>query len=264
MKEEEIRPKTVFDEYIRLATLDVAIFFQNIDRESINCYACDSRGNFAFAKSGFNYDVCPNCSSIYVNPRPSMSTFSKYYTESESAKYWATTYYKETAEARREKIWKPKAQSILALLNKYAKQESNVYDIGGGYGIFAEEMTRLNIDVTLIEPSPFLATICREKGLKVIQLFLEDIEIENLANTSKTFVSFELFEHLHNPETFLKKMFHLMEPDDFFIFTTLSGSGVDIQALWNHSKSIMPPYHLNFFNPYSVKLFITERSYNAW
>jgi hypothetical protein len=43
-----------------------------------------------------------------------------------------------------------------------------------------------------------------------------------------------------------------------FIFTTLSGIGIDIQGLWEDSKSVSPPHHLNFFNPYSVKI-LTER-----
>lgn len=47
-----------------------------------------------------------------------------------------------------------------------------------------------------------------------------------------------------------------MSSGDLFIFTTLSGTGVDIQALWEDSKSVMPPHHLNFFNPYSVRLLL--------
>ena len=43
---------------------------------------------------------------------------------------------------------------------------------------------------------------------------------------------------------------------DLFIFTTLSGTGVDIQGLWKDSKSVSPPHHLNFFNPYSIKILV--------
>ena len=50
-----------------------------------------------------------------------------------------------------------------------------------------------------------------------------------------------------------------MGNDDLFVFTTLSGTGADIQLLWENSKSISPPHHLNFFNPYSIKL-ILERT----
>jgi len=33
---------------------------------------------------------------------------------------------------------------------------------------------------------------------------------------------------------------------------------VDIQALWEDSKSVSPPHHLNFLNPKSVNLLLTR------
>ena len=48
-----------------------------------------------------------------------------------------------------------------------------------------------------------------------------------------------------------------MQPGDLFLFTTLSGMGIDIQSLWNESNSISLQ-HLNFFNPKSVR-FMIER-----
>jgi hypothetical protein len=39
MKEQEICPKKVFDEYMRLAALDVDIFFGNSSRQPVICYA---------------------------------------------------------------------------------------------------------------------------------------------------------------------------------------------------------------------------------
>ena len=47
-----------------------------------------------------------------------------------------------------------------------------------------------------------------------------------------------------------------MRSGDLFIFTTLAGTGLDIQALWEGSKSVSPPHHLNFLNPHSVKLLL--------
>ena len=69
-------------------------------------------GNYAFDKNNFSYSECSNCDTLFVNPRPSAKSFNEYYTSAPSTKYWATTFYKKTAEARREKIWKPKAKMI--------------------------------------------------------------------------------------------------------------------------------------------------------
>lgn len=257
MKEEEIRPQRIFDEYLRLAREDTVTYFENVERENGNCPACNREGEPAFVKYGFDYEICPNCRSLFVNPRPVAGAFSKYYTESPSSKYWATTFYKETADARREKLWKPKARLVLDTLNRYGAGQHTIVDIGGGYGLFAEEIRDLCGQAPIvIEPGPHLAEVCREKSLTVIQKFLEQVEAADLPTEPKAFVSFELFEHLHDPAKFLERLKGLMASGDLFIFTTLSGSGVDIQALWEESKSVTPPHHLNFLNPRSTALLL--------
>lgn len=257
MKEEEIRPQVVFDEYLRLAQEDTATYFEHAKREIGNCPACEEEGAPAFTKNGFSYQTCPACQTLFVNPRPLAEAFSKYYTESPSSRFWATTFYKETAEARREKLWKPKARLVRDTLDRYGAEQHTVVDIGGGYGLFAEVMRELYGQApVIIEPGPLLAAACREKSLQVIQKFLEQVELGELPHGPKAFVSFELFEHLHNPARFLEQLNALMAPGDLFVFTTLSGRGVDIQALWEDSKSVSPPHHLNFFNPRSIALLL--------
>ena len=256
MIEEEIRPAAIFDEYLRLAEIDSREYFDNARRDRILCPACGQHGELSFVKSGFAYELCGECKTLFVSPRPEAAAFAKYYTEAPSSKYWATTFYKRTAEARREKLWKPKARIVADLLARYsaAGQASSVIDVGGGYGLFAEEFRTLtDRDPLIIEPGPHLASACREKGLRVVEKFLEDVIPDELPEGSRSLVSFELFEHLHDPLRFLQAIVRLMSPGDLFIFTTLSGAGVDIQTLWEHSKSVSPPHHLNFFNPASIR-----------
>jgi hypothetical protein len=258
VSENEIRPQDIFNEYLKLATVDVENYFFKSPFTKINCPACGEKGDFYLHKKGFNYDKCSNCFTIYVNPRPDKESFDRYYTDSPSTKFWATNFYKKTEQARREKLWKPKSKLVLDLINSEVKNSDvveYVIDIGGGYGIFAEEFSKLSvIKPIIIEPSVHLSEICRKKGLEVIQKFIEDIKPEELPADKKCFVSFELFEHLHDPGVFLDQVYSLMEEKDLFIFTTLSGTGVDIQVLKEHSKSISPPHHLNFFNPQSVEI----------
>lgn len=256
MNEEEIRPAAIFDEYLRLAEIDSEVYFGNARRDRILCPACSQVGEPSFVKSGFAYELCGRCRTLFVSPRPEATAFGRYYTEAPSSKYWATTFYKLTAEARREKLWKPKARIVADLLARYAVagEKSTVIDVGGGYGLFAEEFRTLtNRDPLVIEPSPHLAAACRKRGLRVVEKFLEDVIPGDLPGGSKSLVSFELFEHLHDPLRFLQAIVRLMSPGDLFVFTTLSGAGVDIQTLWEHSKSVSPPHHLNFFNPASIR-----------
>ena len=264
MKEEEIRPSKIFDEYLRLAQQDAKTYFGGVEVFFGKCPACNSVADFAFSKYGFSYETCPHCETLFVNPRPVASAFTKYYTESPSSKFWASSFYKETAEARREKLWKPKARLILDTLKKFGSDKYSLVDVGGGFGLFAEEMRLLTGEAPIvIEPSPDLAAACRERSLQVVEKFLEDVAPEDLPTGTKAFVSFELFEHLHDPSVFLSKLMQLMYSGDLFIFTTLSGSGVDIQALWEDSKSVMPPHHLNFLNPRSVEILLNRLGFES-
>ena len=254
MKESEIRPKNIFDEFLRLAKLDTETYFANSNREKIMCPACGAVGKHSFQKDNFDYSECLKCRTLYVNPRPIMDSFANYYTNSPSSKFWATTFYLETAEVRREKIWKPKANMIKEIIDKQDIENFQIIDIGGGYGIFAEEMQKITEqDVIIIEPAPHLAEVCRNKGFKVVEKFLEDVSVIDMPEKLKCFVSFELFEHLYSPEIFLTNLNKLMKPNELFVFTTLSGMGLDIQVLWENSPSVSPPHHLNFFNPLSVQ-----------
>ena len=55
--------------------------------------------------------------------------------------------------------------------------------------------------ITIIEPNNQLASICQKK-FNVIKKYIEDISKRDLSNNTKFYVSFELFEHLHDPKIF--------------------------------------------------------------
>ena len=264
MKEIDIRPKKIFDEYLLLAKKDIKSFFLDVKCMEINCPSCNSIGVHSFKKDDFDYCECKQCRTLYVNPRPVEKAFADYYINSSSSKFWATTFYKETEDIRREKIWKPKAKMILDKLKEQNILDCPIIDIGGGYGIFAEEMQKISSQpVTIIEPNPLFAKVCRKKGFQVVEEFLENVLVSDLPKGQKCFVSFELFEHLHSPIVFLNHLNNLMQPNDLFIFTTLSGAGLDIQVLWEKSPSVSPPHHLNFFNSYSIKMILKKTGFKC-
>lgn len=259
--EEEIRPEKIFAEYLELTNKDVNTYFSNSPKVEIPCPACGGGGHVWAEKSGFSYKQCDTCITIYVSPRPAREAFDNYYTDSPSTKFWATTFYKVTEAARREKLWKPKAQMIKATIeqNQLDSKIETVVDIGGGYGVFDEELKKImNINTIIIEPSMHLAQICRDKGLLVIEKFMEDLLPGELPVGRKCFVSFELFEHLYDPELFLRNVLDGMQSGDLFVFTTLSGMGIDIQVLGSYAKAISPPHHLNFLNPKSASALLVK------
>lgn len=132
-------------------------------------------------------------------------------------------------------------------------------DVGAGFGLFLEEIGKIwgNARLVAIEPSFEMATLLKQKGIDVIAKMFENVDGLTEGNFD-LLTSFELFEHLYNPQEFLFKAIELLNDNGLFILTTLNGQGFDMQVLWQDSKSFSPPQHLNFFNTQSIKKVFEE------
>ncbi|MFH1147703.1 MAG: class I SAM-dependent methyltransferase [Pseudomonadota bacterium] len=251
MKEEEIRKRDLFNRYLELVEKDIKDLFIFEDFESVPCPACNGdRFREEFVKTGFAYVACKQCSTLFANPRPSFRMLKKFYAKSRSTSFWVNEFFRSVAETRREKIFKPRAEYARSILER--EKEWTIGDIGAGFGIFLEELSHLlpHSAFVAIEPSVEMAAICKDKGFAVQCACLEDIQ--HMEEEFDFLSAFELLEHLHTPSGFLKKAKALLKPGGYLLLTTLNGSGFDIQLLWEKSKSISPPHHLNFFNIPSV------------
>jgi len=254
MKEKEIRNPQTHERYLEMVRADAAAFFGDARQlEERPCPACgDSRFHREFVKFGFTYGTCPTCRTLYVNPRPKVEPLREFYVHSPSSRYWVEEFFKPVAEARRKKIFRPRAAYVAESLPALAQEK--IGDIGAGFGLFLEELRRRwpRGQFVAIEPSPEMAAICRAKDLGV-----EETTIEDLPGSEGSYAlltAFELLEHLHTPESMVAKAYRLLRPGGYFLATTLSGEGFDIQIMWDKSRSVFPPHHLNFLNPESFAL----------
>ena len=261
MKEEDIRKREVFNQYLQIVGEDVKKIFA--DRKqflNIDCPACHNR-NFEpqFGKLGFNYVLCRDCGTLFVNPRPSFENLNEFYTKSESTVFWVEEFFKPVAEARREKIFRPRVEYIR---DKFSQNTFKIVgDIGAGFGIFLEELAKFwpSAKMIAIEPSVDMVKICQKKGLEVIPSALENVK--EWDGRFDLLTSFELFEHLQEPGKFLEKIWNLLRPGGYFFLSTLNGEGFDVQILWEKSKSLSPPQHLNLFNLHSVCLLLKSKGF---
>lgn len=254
MKEKDIRPKELFDAYLKTVAEDIASFFG--DRSgflAVDCPACGTNDAAdAFVKDGFRYVECRACRTLYVSPRPSQETLDRFYRTSKSSRFWVERFYKETEDARREKIFRPRAREVVAAARGHSpKKDLTVVDVGAGYGTFLEELRATGAfrEVWGLEPSTALADVCEKKGFPVLRATAEE------ARTPRRFdvaTSFELYEHLFSPHVFLQAVHGLLAPGGLLYLTTLSGQGFDTLLLGPASKAISPPHHINFINPASL------------
>ena len=199
MKESDIRNQIILDEYIELVEKDTKKLFDLNKFIQISCPACGClEVKEEFVKSGFTYVSCPKCGTLYANPRPTEKQLDYFYSKSESNKFWAEKFFMPFAEARRQKIFKPRAHEIIEQFSDIS--EGKIGDIGAGFGIFLEELSKLWKEAKLvaIEPQEDMIKICKEKGLTVIPKMFEDVMIDE--GGFDLLCAFELFEHLNNPK----------------------------------------------------------------
>ncbi len=253
MKEQDIRQRDVHNRYLELVRRDSEELFRDKSAfQAVDCPACACPDHVRqFVKFGFTYDQCNDCDTLFVNPRPNYGDLVQFYSESPSTKFWIEEFFLPMVEARREKIFRPRAEFAAGEFPHL--NSGRIADIGAGFGLFLEELKKIwpEAKMSAIEPSSDMAKICGDKGFHVIPAMLE--AVDPVLDKFHLVTAFELFEHLLDPLYFLKKIYGLLDDGGILILTTLNGLGFDIQLLWENSKSIFPPHHLNFFNPHSME-----------
>ncbi|NUO38784.1 MAG: methyltransferase domain-containing protein [Gemmatimonadaceae bacterium] len=263
MKEAEIRSRTAHNTYLALVSADAERLAQDHSAfAAIDCPCCGGRSIIEeFQKAGFRYVSCESCATLFVNPRPTFDSLMALYADSPSTRYWVEEFFKPMAEARRARIFRPRAQYVAEHFPDVAR--GRVGDIGAGFGLFLEELQALwpAANLVAIEPSADMAAILRTKGIPVVEQMLEQVPPSEAGFDLLT--AFELFEHLHDPAGFLRHVARLLRPGGVLYLTTLSGFGFDIQVHWASSKSVSPPHHLNFANPASMARLLERTGFDV-
>lgn len=256
MKEEEIRPLDLLSRYMELVRADVKRFFADPAKlTAVACPGCaDKQASPAFKKQGFTYSTCGRCGTLYASPRPSPEQMARFYEESESARFWSTHFFKETEAGRRIKMFRPRAELVKEVRDREGlPSDACLADVGAGYGTFLEEVRRAGGFARLVgvEPEKRLAAVCRGKGFDVLE---KTAEAASDGDCSADFASaFEVLEHTFSPAEFLSGVGRLLKPRGLFLLTTLTVDGFDIQVLWDRSRNVYPPHHINILSVKGVE-----------
>jgi len=255
MLEEEIRPKNLMANYAKCLEMDIKQLLQYKDGfVYVNCPACNSRNSEeVFKKNELTYVTCLDCGTIYTNPRPTPIILDRHYAESKTYHYWNKYIFPASEEARREKIFKPRAERVASICHQNNTRTNTLLEVGAGFGTFCEEIDKLDIfnQIIAVEPTPDLAHTCRNKGLNVIEKPIEQVDLGT--KSIDVIVSFEVIEHLFSPFDFLYSCKKLLSPNGLLILTCPNVRGFDIILLRSLS-STFGIEHLNYFHPTSLSL----------
>jgi SAM-dependent methyltransferase len=249
MKEHDIRPGALLQRYLDLSARDATLCFGSVQRSAVPCVACGgTEAEAQFEKFGFSFSMCGQCASLFQTPRPTIEAFEAFYRDSESSRFWAEEFFPAVAEARRERIFRPRVQRLAELCAAKGGTVDRLIEIGSGYGIFLEEWRNRFAETQLlaVEPSRHLAAECRKKGFEVIEAVAE--HVGGYDGYADLVVCFEVLEHVHGPLAFIKTLARFVRPGGYVFISSLCADGFDIQMLWDRSNSIFPPHHINFLS----------------
>jgi SAM-dependent methyltransferase len=267
MKETDIRPQDLFNRFLELSRSDIDTFFSNnASFEPARCPACNTQdAQDGMVKYGFQYLVCSKCRSLYCSPRPQRAQLEDFYQQSEAVEFWANQVYVKTADARRRTMFVPRAQLALDITmdRKDARVSPVLVDIGSGHAMFLEEARRLGSfgDIIGVEPNNEFAALCRKRGFPVINKCAEDLQPEDVQADVAT--CFEVLEHVYDPRQFLLSIREILARGGKLLLTTLAASGFDIQVLWEDSKSVSPPHHLNLLSVDGIQCLFERSGYRV-
>lgn len=219
----------------------------------VACPACgtaDSKPKYS--KNGISYRTCFACQTFYVSPRPGPEVLDWFYSGSVNYAYWNAHIFPASEAARRERIFVPRVDRLLAICQKYGVTTDALLEVGAGFGTFCTELMSRKVfsRVVGVEPTPDLAKTCRARGIEIVESPIEKMVLADAVRFDVV-ASFEVIEHLFDPADFIAHMLRLLKPGGLVMLTCPNGQGFDIDTLGIASDSV-DHEHLNYFNPDSL------------
>ncbi len=223
----------------------------------VTCPVCRQAGTPEFTKLEFHYELCPQCRTVFMNPRPAEKLLHEFYAQSRTYAYWNQHIFPASEAARRTSIFVPRAERVLEFCQRFGIRRGTLLEIGAGFGTFCEEIQSREVfeRILALEMTPALAASCASRGLEVIQEPIETLQLP--AGSIDVIAAFETLEHLFSPRKFLLTIHQLLAPQGLVVITCPSIDGFDVVTLQTHSDTI-DHEHVNYLNPVSLRQLATE------
>lgn len=261
MKVADIRPDALMEGQQAAMQRDIAMLqARRPEFVETACPACgDGAGAPLYEKYGMTHRRCTACATQYVSPRPGPAVLRDFYRDSENYAYFARHIFPASAEQRRERLFRPRAAMVADLVRASGMDRPSLVEVGAGYGLFCEEVRATGVfgRIVGIEPTPDLAGICRDKGIEVIELPVEEI---GAVEPFDILAAFEVIEHLFDPAAFLTACRRLVRPGGRILLTCPNIQGFDTILLGSASSAV-DHEHLNYFNPDSMALLMRRAGF---
>ena len=261
---EKIRPADLMAHKNSALEADRQFLLSNLERwEAVSCSVCSETFQMDYGtKDECVFVKCPTCSLVYMSPRPSAELLKEYYEQSQNYAFWNKHIFPVTAEIRYENIYKPRAQQLVEVCQKYGIPSGGRFlEVGAGHGGFCDAVKEAGFfsQIVALEPTAGLAQTCRNKGHTVVESTAEEY---TCSERYDVIVAYEVIEHLHNPTLFIQKVSNLLNPSGLLVLSFPNVDGFDVRVLKTHA-SCFQYGHLNYFNSASISRLLFSQGFVA-
>jgi len=223
-------------------------------KESFVDVPCPVCGTIArrplYEKFGLDHNLCEECGTQYVSPRPTAEILGAFYAGSENYRYWAKHIFPASREARRTGIFQPRAAIVADLMRRHGLAGGALVEVGAAHALFCDEIRKLDLfdRLVAIEPTPDMAAECRELGFETIEAPWENVSLDTPV---QVVAAFEVIEHLFDPGAFLHWCHANLVADGYVLFTCPNIAGFETILLGKASGAV-DHEHINLFTPQSL------------
>lgn len=186
---------------------------------------------------------CRSCRFVFSNSIPSEEELLEYY----SGDYDRTAYFSPVTEKR--------YNELLDSFETY-KRTGRILDIGCGYGFFLETAKKRGWEVYGTEVSREACDKCEAKGIKMHYGKFETCDFED--GYFDIVVSFEVIEHLQNPQEIIKCTNRVLRSGGLLYLTTPNFNSYLRYRLKSNYDVIDYPNHLSYYTAVTLRLLVEK------
>lgn len=223
--------------------IEIAKNINNLDYFILNKCPCCNQNDIKYSfknPNGFNFDVCNNDGTIFLNPIPTEKTLTQFYKSSIHAYHWLRGRNID------EIVIEPTDSDDLQTLLNWApaKIGQNLLDIGSSNGSFLLNANKY-FKIQGIELNSLTAKVANNNGIPTFNGRVEDYQG---LKQFDVITMLQVIEHITQPSILIKEVHRLLKDDGLFYLNTPNIDSASFNYLLNRHEHVSSFEHVSLFN----------------
>lgn len=259
LSEIELKPSLMISKWRELVKTEIAVRWKDRSRWiTVGLPRCDQKQIIpAFEKCGVTYSECGSCGSLFAPHRPNENELSDYYRESAPAQFWREHLLRTGAEARMEKLTRPRADWIQAGIAEYIPAANRLVDTSAHGRELLELLVSENHKLKLIVAAGIAPDLDGPSTARIKVLPCTTADLPSLGPVD-VIVAIDVLDRAADCEVLIKAWADLLVVGGIIFATVPVASGFEIQTLWERSPTVLPPDKINLPSIKGLQQFFAE------